>query len=187
MISEQDYIKAAKRIGCEIESIKAVDAIESRGSGFLTNGDPKILFEPHIFFKELKKKYGKDPKITDICYPVWGTKPYGSVSIQHKRLQEAIKIDRECALKSASWGRFQILGNNYKSCDCNNLQEFINKIYKSEADHLDLFVSFIINENLEDELIHKNWKGFAASYNGKFYYKNAYDKKLKEAYEKFKK
>ncbi|WP_298118145.1 N-acetylmuramidase family protein [Flavobacterium sp.] len=180
-ISENAFKKAAAKIGCEVRAVKAVDKVESKGSGFLSTGEVKILFEPHIFWKELRK-VGVNPIVSDICYPKQGTKPYGKESQQHARLQKAVVINRNAALMSASWGRFQIMGFNFKLCGCKTLQEFINKMNESEESQLDLFVNYIINSYLDDELIEKDWKSFAFQYNGPLYYKNNYDGKLNTAY-----
>lgn len=180
-ISEEAFKKAAAKIGCNIRAIKAVDKVESKGSGFLPSGEVKILFEPHIFWKELRKA-GVTPVLSDICYPKWGTKPYGKESEQHARLQRAVKINRNAALMSASWGRFQIMGFNFKLCGCASLQGFINKMNESEEAQLELFVNYIINCYLDDELIEKDWSSFALQYNGPLYQKNNYHGKLNTAY-----
>lgn len=179
-ISENSFQKAAKKIGCAVSTIKAVDKVESRGAGFLDSGEVKILFEPHIFWKYLKKA-GITPVQSDICYPKQGTLPYGAVSVQHSKLQKAVKINRDIALMSASWGRFQIMGFNYKACGCKSIQEFINKMSESEEAQLELFVNYIINSLLDDELINKDFKSFAHQYNGPLYFRNNYDKKIKAA------
>lgn len=185
-ISEKKFQEVAKTLGCKVAAIKAVDFVESRGGGFLDNGDVKILFEPHIFWKELRK-VNITPKLSKICYPTWGTQPYGTVNVQHDRLNEATKIHREAALKSCSWGRFQIMGFNFKECGCKTLQEFINKIYESEESQLELFSNYIKSVFLDDELRVLDWKGFARGYNGPAYTKNQYDIKLKNAYLNFSK
>lgn len=184
-ISESAFKAAAIKIGCEVAAIKAVDKVESKGSGFLPTGEIKILFEPHIFWKELRKRK-ITPVLSDICYPVWGSKPYGKESQQHARLQKAVLIHREAALMSASWGRFQIMGFNYKLCGCKTLQEFINRMNESEEAQLILFTNYIINSYLDDELIELDWNGFASGYNGPLYLKNNYHGKLKNAYNFFK-
>jgi hypothetical protein len=185
-ITEQSFVNAAKKIGCSVAMVKAVYEVESQGSGFLPTGEVKILFEPHIFWKELRNK-GIKPIVSDICYPTWGAKPYGKISEQHKRLDKAVQIDRDAALKSASWGLFQILGNNYKLCGCASLQGFINKMSEGEESQLELFVNYIINSHLDDEMREEDCAGFARSYNGPMYSKNSYDKKIKTALNKYKK
>lgn len=188
MISQEQYKDSAKLLNAEVAALMAVAEVESGGDGFLKDGKVKILFEPHVFWKELRK-LGIDPStftgVEDILYPVWGSKPYGKVSQQHERLERAILINRDAALKSASWGKFQILGNNYKLAGYGTVREFVEAMNKSEDEHLKAFVNFTINTFLDDELRNKDWKGFARGYNGALYWKNNYDKKMAAAYKKY--
>lgn len=189
MITELQFKDSAKILGIDVAAVKAVAEVESGGEGFFSEGLPKILFEPHVFWKELRK-VGIDPNQhvlgnDDILYPIWGSKPYGKFSQQHSRLDRAIKIHRDAALKSASWGKFQIMGYNYQLAGYTTLQDFINAMYKSEDEHLKAFVSYIKSRFLDDELKAKDWKAFARQYNGSLYWKNAYDKKLATAYKKY--
>ena len=49
-LTETDYLRAANILGLDdVNVIKAVAHVESRGQGFLSNGKAKILFEGHIF------------------------------------------------------------------------------------------------------------------------------------------
>jgi hypothetical protein len=190
MITEQQYQAAAKAIGCEVAAIKAVDSVESNGGGMIA-GRPVILFEPHIFWKELRERKIDPTKFTathgDILYPVWGSKPYPKgQDAQHARLERAVRINREAALESCSWGRYQIMGFNHKLVGSPTIQDFINRIYKGDAEHLTMFVQYIKAVKLDDELQNLDWKGFARGYNGPSYTKNQYDIKLKRAYDRFK-
>lgn len=190
MISEKQFADSATSLRVEVAAIKAVAEVESSGDGFLADGQPKILFEPHIFWKQLRAK-GVDPNLfteenADILYPTWKAGAYGPVSKQHSRLERASKINREAALMSASWGKFQIMGFNWKLCGVASLQEFINEMYKSEDGHLRLFCTYIKNTFLDDELRMHDWAGFARGYNGPLYLKNRYDSKLRTAYLKHK-
>lgn len=190
MISEQRFIDSAKRIGCSIAAIKSVAEVETKGGGFLPNGDPTILFEPHIFWKELIKK-GIKPEDhvkgnEDILYPKWDASKYGPISNQHNKLRKAILINRDAALSSASWGMFQIMGFNWSMCGVKSLQEFINAMYKDEDGHIDMFDDYICNAHLNDELVRLDWDAFALGYNGPMYRKNDYANKLAKAYSKFK-
>lgn len=186
MITEQKYREVAKELGIEVAVIKAVAEVESRGNGFMTNGEPTILFEPHVFWRVLKAK-GIDPNKytkgnTDILYPKFKTGHYGKTSEQHGRLQRAVKIDRDSALMAASWGKFQVLGENYKSLGYKTIQEFINDAYRNEDSHLDMFVRYVKVNNLVRYLKTKDWESFSRGYNGKSYAVNKYPQKLKAAY-----
>lgn len=180
-ITEEDYKNAARSLGCDVEAIKAFAKVESRGSGFLSDGRPVILFERHIFNRFLKQK-GLSCSDTTICSTRSGG--YLGGSKEHDRLEKAVKIDRDYALQSASWGMFQVMAFNWKLCGYESLQDFINAAYRSESDHLNMFVGFIkANRTLLEAVRNKNWDIAARIYNGPGYKKNAYDVKLAKAYD----
>lgn len=178
-LTESDYKEAAELLNCKVAAIKAVVAVESSGKGFNSDGSPIILFEGHWFYKLTKGKYG----VTMFSYPKWIRKYYNMN--QHNRLQAAVQKDRDAALKSASWGLFQIMGFNYKKCGFDTIQEFINAMYNSEGEHLKAFCNFIISKGLDDELREQRWSEFAYNYNGSGYKKNKYDTKLDTAFKKY--
>ena len=62
MISKNQFSTNAKALNVEVAVIKAVAEVESRGDGFLADGKPKILFKPHIFWKQLRQK-GINPNL----------------------------------------------------------------------------------------------------------------------------
>lgn len=191
-MTEQGFLNAAKILGVPVATIKAVTEVEGRGKGFLRTGEPIILFEPHIFWKELKKR-GIDPNevlkehpdTADILYPIWKPGLYGPSTSQHGRLQRAVAINRHAALASASWGAFQILGQNYGLAGYDSIQDFITAMYANEDNHLKAFVTYVKKTGLDDELRAQDWAGFARGYNGPSYWKNQYDKKLAAAYKKY--
>lgn len=181
-MTNKDYQQAADLLGVELATIKAVAEVESRGSGFLKSGEPVILFEGHIFHRLTQGKYST-PENANVSHRSWTRKYYSEN--QHKRLQKAVELNREAALQSASWGKFQIMGFNYEVCGFENIQQFINAMYKGEKEHLMAFVSFIKNNRMGKYLKEKDWAGFARRYNGAGYKANRYDTKLKAAYEKY--
>jgi len=189
MITEKAFNDSAVLLGVEQAVIKAVAEVESSGDGFLPSGHPKILFEPHVFWAELKKR-GIDPKTitgaSDILYEKWTTGKYGKTSAQPERLKRAIAINKDAALSSASWGRFQIMGYNWAASGFATLDAFIAAIHIDEDQHLFAFINFVKSKNLVDELRRKDWVGFAKVYNGSGYKANKYDEKLATAYSKFK-
>lgn len=175
-----DFLKAAEALEVDVKSIKAVTLVESRGSGFLASGEPVILFERHWMYKLLVKK-GITPTISDVCNPVAGG--YKGGVAEHARLAQAVAIDRDCALQSASWGLFQIMGFHWQTLGYTTLQAFINTQYISEDGQMDTFVRFIkANPAIHLALKNKDWAKFAKLYNGPDYLKNKYDTKLAEAY-----
>lgn len=196
-ISEEAWRKAASEIGCEVEALKAVVKVESGKAGFLKDGRPKILFEGHVFWSQLKKA-GLQPTNysngnTDILYPSFDRSKYKGGAAEYDRLERAKNIGgnnktiEECALKSASWGMFQVMGFNYASTGCGSVYEMIEKMYKSADEQFKLGVEFIKKHPKQKEgLITKNWEMFARSYNGSGYKKGRYDEKIANAYASFK-
>ena len=108
---------------------------------------------------------------------------------EHARLQKAHLINCDAANASASWGLFQIMGNNYKTCKCGSVSEFVERMCKNESEQLMLFVAFIKSNNLHQYLQPGKIQlaSFARRYNGAGYQTNQYDTKLQKAYEKYKK
>lgn len=177
-LSEADLNNVAKDLGVELAVIKAVNEVESSGQGF--SGDkPKILFEGHIFWRQLKK-HDLDPNTLtegneNILYSRWTREHYFGGEREHDRLDMAKKIHENAALESASWGLFQIMGYHWESLG-----------YKSEGEHIKAFGRFILAKNLTKYLKNKDWAGFARRYNGPGYKTNKYDEKLARAYNKYK-
>ena len=189
-LTENDFIRCSNSIGTDIATIKAVCEVESGGYGFISPGKPKILFEGHIFWKELNKAGLKPENYVqgneDILYKAWDKTKYCGGSREYDKLERAIVIDRCCALKSASWGLFQIMGFNYLMCGCETIDDFVGKMKRSEGSQLDLFTEFIKRNALGGYLRDLDWAGFAKAYNGPGYRENKYDEKLESAYKKYK-
>ncbi len=170
---DADIEAAAKKLGCQVATVRAVIDVESRG-GFLLDTRPKILFERHYFSRLTKGKY--DAKHPDISNPAWGG--YSGGAAEYVRLEKAIGLDRDAALRSASWGAFQIMGDNFKICGFSSVVDFVKAMVSGSAAQLDAFVAFVRKSGLDDELRRLDWAGFARGYNGPAYKANRYDEKL---------
>jgi len=184
----------------ELAVVKAVNQVESRGKGFFVGGEPAILFEGHVFWRQLVKR-GIDPKTLvnegskDVLYKSWTRKHYLGGSKEYTRLNKAANLKdskavKEAAYCSASWGAFQIMGYHYEHLGYPSIENFVDKMYEHEREHLGAFGKFIdVNrykgKNLTHWLRTKNWANFARAYNGPGYKKNKYDEKLEAAYRKF--
>lgn len=181
-LTPQDFQNAAKKLGVTVAHIKAVTEVESRGSGFLDDGRPKILFERHVFRKRLIEK-GVSVQNTpnDIVNAASGGY-LGGVK-EHERLDRAAKINRDAALESASWGMFQIMGYHWKTLGYPSLQAFINAMYRDEGGQLDAFVRFIeADPRLLRALKSQDWSTFARIYNGPA--TKGYDTKMADAFKR---
>ena len=187
-IEQSEIDQIANDLGVEPAAFRAVIAVEAAGSGFDKAGRPKALFERHHFYKHLKDTPGllANAEAAGLAYPKWGTTPYpkGSDAV-YAEIIRACAIEEEAALLSTSWGLGQIMGSNYKLAGCNSVHEMVSEACESEAGQLRQMASFIKKAGLLDELVAKNWAGFAKGYNGPQYAKNQYDQKLAAAYTKF--
>ena len=195
-LSEDDLKTFAKAHNLELAAVKAVNEVESSGKGFLMNGKPKILFEGHVFWQQLKKR-GINPESIlnaqnkNVLYPKWTKIYYKGGEREYDRLNEAIAINtnpalKEAALASASWGSFQIMGFHAVSLGYKSVQDFVDKMYLHEREHLNAFGKFLEVNNIMFYLRNKNWAKVAERYNGGSYRLNKYDEKLKKAYDKYK-
>lgn len=183
-LSDEDFNRAAEELGVDSAKIRAVDEVESRGKGFLESGEPVILFEAHWFSRFTDGKYDGD--YPNISSPKWDRSLYKGGQAEHGRLQKAADLNRSAALKSASWGRYQIMGFNWRECGYRRLQQFINAMYENEAKHLEAFIGFMKSQELAGPLQDGDWATFARRYNGPGYKKNNYHNRLQEAYNRFK-
>ncbi len=180
-LTDSDYDRAASALGVDVPTIKAITEVEARGEGFLRTGEPKILFEPHIFSRLTGGAYDKSHP--DISYRQWKRGAYGPEDAQHEKLGKAARLDRDAAMQSASWGMFQIMGFNWKAAGFKSLQAFVNAMYRGVDGHLDALVGFVSNDpDMLRALQNRQWSAFARLYNGPGYKANRYDEKLAAAY-----
>lgn len=189
-LTDADYIKAAIDLNVEVAVLKAIKTVESGGKA-IQNGIPTMLFEGHVFWKQLEARkinpnnYVKGNE--NILYKTWTKKYYtGRNNGEYERLKKAIKINEAAAYESASYGMFQIMGNNYKVCGYNSAKEFYEDLCKNEDAHFYSFIKFIKAKGIVPYMQKKDWSQIAYRYNGPSYKKNNYHKKLAYAYNKFK-
>ncbi|UZO81748.1 N-acetylmuramidase family protein [Aquimarina sp. ERC-38] len=199
-LSEQDIQDFAGQSGLELAMVKAVNEVESRGKGFLLYGRPVILFEGHVFWRELEKR-GVNPAqyvsqhTADVLYKTWKRTHYRGGAGEYDRLEKAsgisdLPVFHDAAYCSSSWGAFQIMGFHYKHLGYASVDHFVSEMYQHEREHLKAFGKFIEKTSFKGKKLinwikEKNWARFAEGYNGPGYKKNKYDLKLKNAYVKY--
>jgi hypothetical protein len=184
LLTPMDFVVEAALIKVDAATVHAVRDVESGGRSFLPDGRPVILFEAHVFGRLTHHQW--DGSHPNISAPSWDRSLYGAGGAhQYDRLAEAIALDREAALQSASWGAFQILGLNFKSCGFNDVEAYVAAMVQGERQQLDAFVAFCSAANLTRFLRAHDWANFAEGYNGPGYAENAYDRKLQAAWTKW--
>lgn len=187
----------AARLGVELAAILAVNEVESLGAGFLDNGKPKILYERHIMYRQLARQRAPEDDAAalqvhaddlatsqpNLVNPRAGG--YAGGTAEHQRLAHARLIDDTCALESASWGAFQIMGYHAVRLGYASVQDFAARMAKDENEQFEAFVRFLeADPALLKALKAKKWAVFAKGYNGPDYQRNLYDIKLERAYKR---
>lgn len=196
MLPWNDIKAAAVNIGVEPCALYAVCEVESRGDGFLRDGRPKILFEGHVFWKELQKRHynpagllarGDVRKIhgdiSDILYKKWTKKFYKGGTAEYSRLERACAINEDAALSSASWGAFQILGSNWQPLGYESIQAFVAAMKSGYKAQITALTAFLKVNSLIRPLRDKDWAAFAYGYNGPGYAENKYDIEMRSKYQ----
>lgn len=212
-LKEEDFDDAAKKLNVEKACIKAVQEVESSGSGFAKDGKLVILFERHVFKRELDKKLkaneafakqiasklgikqlGGQTLVSAIQTHLLSTHPntyntatggYSGGSAEWGRLNKAVLIDPDAAYRSASWGLFQIMGYHCNILGFKNVDEMVNFYNASERNQLLSFCDFVkYDPRLIKAIREKDWLTFARAYNGPA--QKGYDQRLAAAYKKHK-
>jgi hypothetical protein len=166
---------ALNKTGASGPGLWSVLSTETSGCGFQSNGRPKILFERHVFHRLTDGKF--DSQDPDVSAPTAGG--YGaSGDHQYTRLQAAMLLDKDAALKSASWGLGQIMGFNFKAAGFGDVDDMIAAFANSEDAQLGGMVAFMATSGMTASLATKSWAHFARLYNGPNYAQNDYDGKL---------
>ena len=183
-LDQADYERVAKSIGCDVAAVRAVVSVEAAGSGFYSDGRPKILFEAHWFSDFTDGRH--DDTFPSISSRVWNRSLYIGGVGEWDRIYRAANIDRSSALKSASWGLGQIMGDNFGACGYRDVETFVKDMHESEGKQLQAMFGFIKSNGLATALIRQDWATFARGYNGESYRANAYDEKLADSYDYWK-
>jgi hypothetical protein len=184
-LTRADFEEVAAQLGCEVEAVQAVVEVESgRLGAFAADGKPVILFEPHIFSRRTERRY--DASHPDISYRSWDASKYPRTQEgRWAQLRAAYALDPQNAIASASYGLFQIMGFNHTACGFADPKAFVTDMCRSQVQQLKAFAAFVRSNNLADELVRKDWEGFAGGYNGSGQIER-YGRLLREAYTRLK-
>lgn len=186
LLQHEDFVSAAQKLGCEVAVIKAVCEVEAPKGGFDPEWDPTTLFEGHHFHRFTHGRFST--RYPSISYPRWDRTKYGKDWAEEKRrLRLAASLEPVSAFKSASWGKFQIMGFNHLGAGHRTIQKFVEAMSAGEPEQLMAFVSLIEYWKIAYMLVNKDFASFAERYNGPSYRRNRYDEKMASAYLKYSK
>lgn len=192
-IEDIDLPRIGWQIGVGEDELHAFMDTEAAGSGFDRQGRPKMLFEPHVFYRNLSGAKRDEAVRQGLAYQRWGKKPYPKDS--YPRLKKALKIDETAALMACSWGLAQILGENYAMVGYDSPQAMVLDFMEDEDKHLEAAVKFIVASGIDDEMRElaaltrptrpEDCIGIVAVYNGPGFRKNNYHVKFADAHNKW--
>jgi hypothetical protein len=181
-LSSEGLAAVTDKLGVYAAEIWAVLTVETRGCGFLADRRPLILFERHIFSRETRGRF--DKAAPEVSQPHWGGYGAGG-GHQYDRLQQAIRLDRTAALRSASWGIGQVMGFHAERVGYRDVEAFVSAMCESENAQLNAMAGEIASNGLDKGLRAHDWSSFARGYNGPLYAQNHYDTRLSAAFQKF--
>lgn len=197
-LEDVDLPRIGHEIGVGEDVIHAIIDVEAPKAGFDPQGRPRILFEPHIFYREL----GGGNKRVDavrqgLAYENWKRGAYGPESAQYGKLERALALDETAALKSCSWGRSQIMGFNHLLAGYATPQEMVREFCDDEDNHIEAMVRFLKTRKIRgvsldaylrqiDKLNRPStgadWAPVAEGYNGSGYAVHDYHGRLAKAH-----
>ncbi len=194
VLSESDYAAAARTLGVDVAAMKAVAQVESSGAGFGADGSPKIRYELHRFQSKTQKHFHKThPYLSQASLAAGNPYHNGTQDREYSMLYNAMLLHYKGdsmtgpAIESASWGKFQVMGENWKNLGWSSALKFASDMYVSEANHLTAFVRFVQHKGLTSALKRHQWAAFAAGYNGSSYAVNHYDTNMERAFNRLSK
>ena len=179
-MTDQAIARVAHMLGCDEDAIHAVLDVEARGSGFDDTGRPAMLFEPHVFYRNLSGAQRDRAVRAGLAYSKWRKGNYPKDS--YPRLAAAVAINQESAYRAASWGLSQILGENFDEAGFSSAAEMVEACCESEDRQLTMMAAVIKKRGLHTALRRRDWQTFARSWNGASYKDNAYDVRLAQRF-----
>jgi len=188
-LTDADYANSAASLGVDVNALKAVAQVESAGSGFGDDGRPIIRYELHRFQAKTHRRFHKTHPY--LSQPKWhdGDRYHdGTQEREYSLLYNAMLLNYqgdlavEEAISSTSWGKFQVMGENWSDLGWKSALDFASDMYVSEANHLKAFVNYVQFNGLVPALKGHHWATFAAGYNGPNYADNDYDGRMRRAF-----
>jgi len=182
-VTPKQVEQLATDYGYDPAYIKAFIEVESAGKGFSKDGKILIQFEPHLF-----KRFHKNWKPS-----AWSDNKVSVQSEEWKSFNSAYAQNPDAAMMATSIGMGQILGQHYERLGYDNVGAMWEDFKRGEYQQVDGILRFIkADKRLHTAVLEKDHHLVATYYNGEGYKALAlklgtvpYDRKLKEAYERY--
>ena len=116
-------VQTAKNIGVEPDVLRAFREVESGGAS------SAVRFEPHLFFRSRPDTKSQIP-----FTPTAGGYSLTASETNKAAFERAYKIDPVAAIKSTSWGLFQVLGGTILPAYGNSPSKFLRAFNREPED-----------------------------------------------------
>ncbi len=190
----KQVVNVARRNGVDPSGLLAVVEVESDGKSLEADGrTPRLLFERHVFYRELRKRApDKLQRAIDAGFaiPKWDrSTQYKDQGTSQRRLDliaRVRQVDEECANRSASWGVGQTMGflaEELKFPNANAMLKFM--VDGGIPAQVECMLREIKNKKLISSINEHDWAHFARIYNGPGYAANQYDTRMAAAERKW--
>jgi len=181
-LSQNGFAKTMDALRVDAPTLWALITVETSGFGFLPDRRPKVLFERHVFHRRTGGRFSV--LHPDISAPAAGG--YLGGAAEYLRLERAMRLDRQAALDSASWGLGQIMGYHALRLGYPSTQAMVDSFEAGEDEQLAGVQRFIsANPPLEKAFKYKQWSRVAFFYNGAGYTRNGYDRNLEHYHDSY--
>lgn len=183
-LTRQDFVNFGAALSLRPYLLHAFYAVESAGSGFDSSGRLKILYEPHVVSRNTGRRLDKmrfpwiwqgQETTVRLSYPKWinparvprkDWHPYRENETgQWEMLATTYELE-ENALMGASYGGFQILGENAVPLGYHDPLHMIETMYEGEFAQIEAAIRFLRWKNLFGELQAGNFERIARVWNG---------------------
>lgn len=182
--TDDEIANIAGRYSIPLRAMRAVAEVESRGGGWDETGLMKCLYERHYAWKRVRVL------IPFLSNPTPGgyTNDADNDGINDSWEKVADLTGRfgfNTAAECASFGKFQIMGANWKSLGYGSVGEFVWLLSRTEAEHYEAFAKFLEVNGLLPAIRRvddnpANCLAIARGYNGKA--QQGYDVKIAQAW-----
>ncbi len=154
---------SANRLGVPAAVMAAIVEVETEGrEGFGLFGLPTMTFEPAMFSHITGHRH--DNANPDISYPLADARRLpASRELRWKQLAKAFVMDRDAALKSASWGMFLMRGDHHQAYGFGTAAAMAARLAGSEARQLEALEEWIARQDMVGALKKRDWIAYAAA------------------------
>lgn len=167
---EAEIRRVATERELEAAALLAVVEVESGGQALVEIGGrpmPLILFEYHVFHRQLRPAARPAAIGAGLASPRWGQIAYPRTQRERYALLARAKlIDREAAYAACSWGVGQVLGENARWLGYESAEALADEACAGVAGQVRLMLRFIDRRGLGPVLAARDWVRFAEGYNG---------------------